>query len=100
MAEEEQRLIWENWIRLAKWGKPSGFPGLLELKAANGRLLAWIQERPNYCDRGHYQGQIEFSPGNPLDFADGGIHYYMRLETAKQELREKLLWRVCKIRAE
>ncbi len=62
-------------------------------------LLAWIITRPSYCDRGHYQAQIEFSPGNPIDSADGMPCYYMRLDTAKQEIKDKLLWRVCKIRA-
>lgn len=85
-------------IVLAKWTEVDEYPGMHELIAPDETLLAWIQERPKYCDRGHYLGQLEYSPGNPMDAADGLVHYYMRLEVAKQELREKLLWRLCKIR--
>ncbi len=86
-------------IEDAEWIESKEYTGLLDLRAADGTLLAWIQRRNNYCDRGHYQGQIEYSPGNPIDAADGMPQYYMRLEVAKQEIREKLLWRLCKIRA-
>lgn len=86
-------------IEDAEWIESKKYSGLLDLRAPDDTLLAWIMKRPSYCDRGHYQGQLEYSPGNPFDSADGGLHYYMRLDVAKQELREKLLWRLCKIRA-
>lgn len=89
----------QEMIEDAEWIESKEYSGLLDLRAHDGTLLAWIQRRPSYCDRGHYQGQLEYSPGNPLDSADGGLHYYMRLDVAKQEIREKLLWRLCKIRA-
>lgn len=89
----------QELIEDAEWIESQEYSGLLDLRAGDGTLLAWIQRRPSYCDRGHYQGQLEYSPGNPFDAADGQPQYYMRLEVAKQELREKLLWRLCKIRA-
>ena len=97
----------QELIEGAKWRENPQYPGLHELWgsddddewASDDILLAWVQKRPQYCDRGHWQGQIEYSPGNPLDPADGGLHYYMRFEVAKEELRSKLLWRLCKIRA-
>jgi hypothetical protein len=101
--ELAERKILEDWLRdnidRAEWHKDPSYGGLHELYI-DDTLLAWITERPHYCDRGHYQGQIEFSPGNPIDAADGMPCYYMRLEIAKQEIKAKLLWRVCKVRAE
>ena len=91
----------QELIEDAEWIENQELAGLHELWASGDNiLLGWVQKRPSYCDRGHWQGQIEYSPGNPLDSADGGLHYYMRLNVAKQELREKLLWRLCKIPAE
>lgn len=103
LIDPESRKTMEAWLKdninQAEWIDNPKYDGLIEF-VLEDRILAWIQKRPSYCDRGHWQGQIEFSPGNPFDAADGGIHYYMRLEVAKQELREKLLWRACKIRVE
>ncbi len=103
IMDSETRKERETWlienINRAEWREHGRFPGLIEFWL-DDQMLAWIQRRPAYCDRGHWQGQLEFSPGNPLNAADGLVHYYMRLETAKQELREKLLWRVCKMRVE
>jgi len=93
-------LVRQELIEDAEWVANQEYSGLHELFTDDGTLLAWVQKRPSYCDRGHWQGQIEYSPGNPLDAADGGLHYYMRVEVAKQELREKLLWRLCKIPSE
>jgi hypothetical protein len=101
--ELQSRKEQEDWLRdnihRAEWrDHGDDYPGLLELYI-DDTMLAWINERPHYCDRGHYQAQIEFSPGNPLDAADGMPCYYMRLEVAKQEIHDKLMWRVCKVRA-
>lgn len=101
--KSQPRDVQENWLRenieRAEWIESTGYDGLIDFKL-DGVLLAWIQRRPHYCDRGHWSGQLEFSPGNPLDFADGGAHHYMRRDVAKQELQEKLMWRVCKVRVE
>ena len=90
-----------NWLRdnidRAEWREHAGYAGLIELYI-DDVLLAWVQPRPAYCDRGHFQAQIEFVAGNPLDAADGMPCYYMRLDVAKEEVMAKLLWRVCKMR--
>lgn len=96
--EDRERWLRDN-IERAEWTTNRQYPDLVEFKL-DGVLLAWIQRRPAYCDRGHWLGQIEFSPGNPIDAADLNTTYYMRRAVAKQELRDKLMWRVCKVRAE
>jgi hypothetical protein len=108
MAEITERLFdptasrkdQEQWLRdnieRAEWRLTNESPKLIELMI-DENMLAWIQARPSYCDRGHWQAQLEFSPGNPIDFADGMPCYYMNLAVAKQEIKAKLLWRICKI---
>lgn len=64
----------------------------------NHRMVAWISKRPAYCDRGHWQLNIDLPLG--LDGQDGFPRYYMELETAKKETKLFLDWRVNKIRAE
>lgn len=98
-SREAQEYWLQHNIDTAEWIENPQFPGLIDFKLEDV-LLAWLERRPSYCDRGHWKGQLEFSPGNPFDAADGGIHYYMRLDVAKQELQEKLMWRVCKVRIE
>lgn len=70
----------------------------VELVASNGRVMAWIVERPGYCDRGHYGVGVECVPS--LDHQDAFPRYFMRLETAKQELVEFLAWRLFKDRSD
>lgn len=68
----------------------------LELYDSNGRMLAFIKERPGYCDRGHYQVVIDVGLG--LDEMDGrDLMYYMDLERAMWETVEFLAWRMHKI---
>jgi len=86
-----------EFIRTATWSQSVEYPNLHEFKAQDGTLLGWVMARPGYCDRGHYQANLEFSPGNPFDAADGLPCYYMRLDVAMREVVEKLLWRCCKI---
>lgn len=97
----ESRQAQEQWLQdnidRAEWRRSPGYDGLLEYYI-DSVLLAWINPRPHYCDRGHYQAQLEFSPGNPFDEADGMPCYYMNLPVAKLEVKAKLLWRVCKVR--
>lgn len=95
-----ERKVNPEYIQSARWVQHTKYRGLWELRAEDGVLLGWVNTRPQYCDRGHYQANLELSPGNPIDSADGLPCYYMRLDVAKQEVREKLLWRNCKIRAE
>ena len=58
---------------------------------------AFIQERPQYCDRGHYSLNID----GPLylDEQDRFPRYYMSLKTAKEEAVKFLQWRLFKIRS-
>lgn len=65
---------------------------LFGLVDANGQMLAWINQRPGYCDRGHWGVGVECVPS--LDHQDAFPRYFMRLETAKQELIEFLAWRL------
>jgi hypothetical protein len=71
---------------------------VIELRDREERVLAWINRRPGYCDRGHWQVGVECVPY--LDEADAFPRYFMRLEVAKQELVEFLAWRLFKSRVE
>ncbi len=81
-----------NWF----WNTPSEYPDMTELRDATGRLLAFIDKRPGYCDRGHWRVQVDAVPD--LDEQDAFPRYFMRLSTAKQELVEFLAWRLHKRR--
>lgn len=69
-----------------------------ELLDARAHVLAWLQRRPGYCDRGHWAAGVECVPS--IDEADAFPRYFMRLETGKRELVEFLAWRLHKIAAE
>lgn len=72
---------------------------LYELRAKqHGTLLAWIDRRPGYCDRGHWRAGVECVP--TIDEADQFPRYFMRLAVAKQELVEFLAWRLFKSKVE
>jgi hypothetical protein len=60
------------------------------------RLLAWVHERPAYCDRGHWQLNVECVPD--LDSQDMFPRYFMRFEHAQREAVEFLEWRLFKKR--
>jgi len=81
--------------------KATEYPGVGVLHelvdGETGELLGWVQNRPDYCDRGHWQAQIERSD---LDSQDAFPRYFMRLETAKQEMIDFVRWRYMGIRAE
>lgn len=61
------------------------------------KILAWIQARPSYCDRGHWVMNVDSIPD--IDFADSFPRYYMSLERAKKETIDFLKWRLLKIRS-
>ena len=48
----------QELIEDAEWIANQEYPGLHELFTDDGTLLAWVQKRPSYCDRGHWQGQM------------------------------------------
>lgn len=98
-SREAQEYWLANNIDAVEWCEVKDNPGCWEFLLVDV-LLCWVRCRPHFCDRGHYQGGIEFSPGNPFDFADGMPCYYMRLDVAKRDIQEKLMWRVCKVRVE
>ena len=62
---------------------------------------AFIQKRPHYCDRGHYQLNIDIKDsshaGPFFDHQDGFPRYYMDFETALLECERFLIWRILKI---
>jgi len=72
-------------------------PTLFNLKDSDGQLLAWIDQRPAYCDRGHWVGNIEVSC--ELDGQDAWPHYFMSLNRAKMEVEEFIMWRFFKVRS-
>jgi hypothetical protein len=61
-------------------------------KFAGHEVHAFIQPRPDYCDRGHWV----FNVDGPLehDGADSFPRYFMDLERAKAEAEAYLLWRL------
>lgn len=81
-----------------EWTVNPEYDSVLELRR-NGQLVAWIEKRPVYCDRGHYRAQVEVS-GCSWDEADGRLRYYMMLEVAKQEIIRFVNWRLFQIRGE
>lgn len=58
--------------------------------------LCWIQNRPVYCDRGHYHAMIDRIPG--MDWQDGFPRYYFGWDHAEKELLAFLAWRLFKVR--
>jgi hypothetical protein len=61
----------------------------------DGKLLAWMEARPAYCDRGHWRVVCELPD---IDAQDGFPRYYMSREIALIETEAFLRWRMFKIR--
>lgn len=80
-----------------KWVYNEEFGGLYD-GMIDGKLAAFIQMRPHYCDRGHWHANIEMG-GLNIDHQDMFPRYYMRLAVAKQEIEEFLDWRINKVRS-
>ena len=78
-----------------RWHKDNFGALNLHVPDADGRdVWAYIQQRPTYCDRGHYQLNIEGPLG--LDGHDMFPRYYMSLATAMTEAELFLNWRLHK----
>jgi hypothetical protein len=81
--------------------KQTDYPGVGVLHELvddeTGETLGWVQNRPDYCDRGHWHANIE---RGDLDAQDAFPRYFMRLATAKQEMMDFVRWRYMGIRAE
>ncbi len=67
-------------------------PLVYELYADNV-MVAWIEQRPAYCDRGHWKMECNL-PG--IDDTDRFPRYFMSLERAKAEAQEFIHWRMHK----
>lgn len=65
----------------------------------DGVMVGWITKRPPYCDRGHWQAGIEQMAVPDLDGADAFPRYFMRFDTAKQEMEDFIRWRLWKVPA-
>lgn len=89
-------IFWE-YDRYNTWNLK--YTGLIHPKKTS--VHAFIQKRPHYCDRGHYQLNIEIfredEPWGELDPQDGFPRYYMNFETAILECELFLIWRLLKI---
>lgn len=59
-------------------------------------LVAWIEPRPAYCDRGRFKMLCDLPD---IDAQDGFPRYYMTKATAMLETQLFLMWRLWKIRA-
>jgi len=75
---------------------PSELTVLHDLRDSKGELLAWVEKRHSYCDRGHWKGNIEIACG--LNDQDGWPNYYMSLDRAQKEISAFLKWRLFKVR--
>ena len=93
MALQVDRRNVGNW----HWRYDDKYIGFV-LDDGNGYVLAWVSQRTHYCDRGHYFAMIEVPC--ELDAQDMFPRYYMRFETAKDEIQTFLLWRLFRERAE
>lgn len=80
-----------------KWSRnPTRLTELYDLRDAQNKLLAWIEARSAYCDRGHWKGAIEIGCG--LDGQDAWPNYYMSLDRGKAEIHAFLMWRLLGVR--
>lgn len=82
------------------WKVNPQYQGMIEMFNQRGQMLAWIEKRPLYCDRGHYCLSIAIAPGLGIDSADEFPRYFMRLSTAMQECAEFMAWRMFQERAD
>jgi hypothetical protein len=77
---------------MLEWVANPAAKGLYDLML-DGRMVAWLQPRPHYCDRGHWQVNVDL-PASNIDGADGFPRYYMRRENAVEETELFIRWRL------
>jgi hypothetical protein len=75
-----------------EWKLAVEHTGLEELYL-DSEMVAWLQPRPSYCDRGHWQVNVDVPN---LDDADGFPRYYMKKDVAISETEAFLRWRLFK----
>jgi len=80
-----------------KWVANPKHPGLHDLIFNDELMVAWLQPRPSYCDRGHWQVNCNLPN---IDGADGFPRYYMERATAIRETELFVRWRLEQVRAE
>jgi hypothetical protein len=72
----------------------------LRVNVNNHRASFYMQPRPNYCDRGHWQvmceGFWDENKINSIDEADFFPRLYMSLASAKDEIQRFVAWRALK----
>ena len=83
---------WRGWEALfppkpIEWLKYSSYLAV----CVEGRVVATLEPRPHYCDRGHFIVKC-YLPG--LDGADGFPRYYMSRQAAVSETEAFLRWDV------
>lgn len=80
---------------LPTWRYDPNFRTLDLRFTVDGRAVhAWITPRPHYCDRGHWQFNVD-GPFD-LDACDAFPRYFMSLDTALAEAEAFLRWRLFK----
>jgi len=71
-------------------------PTLYECRRVDtDELIAWLVERPHYCDRGKWQANV--GGIKDIDWQDGFPRYYMYLHNAFAEMDAFLKWRLFKL---
>jgi len=90
MSKEDYRDKSSTW----KWVYDESYK-VWDLKDEAEKRIAYLQQRPSYCDRGHWIGNIEIACN--LEGADSWPNYYMSIERAKEEIVDFLRWRLYKI---
>ena len=75
-----------------EWRTNPEFPKLEEY-FVDGKMVAWLQPRPSYCDRGHWQVNVDVPN---LDSQDFFPRHYMNYQIAKKETEAFIHWRLLK----
>lgn len=70
------------------------YPGFQEYWI-EGRMAAYMTPRPHYCDRGHWQVNVDVPDLNEADFFP---RYYMNRAVAVAETEAFIAWRLFKAR--
>ena len=73
-----------------EWRPNTNFTNVSDIYIQHKRV-GWLQPRPAYCDRGHWQVNVELPD---IDNADGFPRYYMSRTVAVSETEAFLRWRL------
>lgn len=84
-----------------EWVKDKEYPEIIGVYADETRV-GWMAKRPSYCDRGHWEVNIQYSLKysnieiHQIDDADRFPRYYMSKSVAISETEAFLRWRLWK----